>query len=88
MNELEQMEWFRAEELTPAPVMVPESPNPMVRTAGAGPDGTMCRTCLHLIAKRYSKTYYKCKLRQNTNGQATDHRVRWPTCSKYQINTS
>jgi len=59
-------------------------PNPMVRTYGPGPDGRICRECRHLIAKRFAKTYYKCRYRANTNGPGTDHRVRWGACAKFE----
>lgn len=57
--------------------------NPLRRRFGPGPDGATCKTCVHLFAKRYAGTYYKCALRGDTNGPGTDHRVRWPSCGKY-----
>lgn len=59
-------------------------PNPMRKTHGPGPDGAKCKTCKHLFAKRWDRTYYKCALRGNTNGAGTDHRVRWNACAKYE----
>lgn len=58
--------------------------NPCLRVYGSGPDGAICKLCRHLIAKKFDKTYYKCALRANTNGPATDHRVRWPACGRYE----
>lgn len=58
--------------------------NPCVRVFGAGPEGKQCKTCSHLHAKHWDKTYYKCDLRPDTNGPGTDHRVRWVACSRYE----
>lgn len=70
--------------LFPLPV-IPEAykVNPMCRAAGIT-EGKKCKTCRHLIRKRYSKVYYKCAFRGNTNGPGTDHRVNWPACGKYE----
>jgi hypothetical protein len=57
--------------------------NPCLLRYGPGPDGAQCTTCQHLFAKVYGHTYYKCELRKNTHGPATDHRQRWPACGKY-----
>jgi len=58
--------------------------NPMIRSVGNGPEGKRCKTCAFLIRKSYSKTYYKCQFRGNTNGPGTDHKVNWPACSRYK----
>ena len=68
-------------------VLIDESkldPNPMVNVNGYGPEDKRCKHCKHLFARRYAGTYYKCDLRQNTNGAATDQRVNWKACSKYE----
>lgn len=58
--------------------------NPCVRKFGRGPAGATCRGCARLITKEFhNRTYYKCELRGDTNGKATDHRVSWPACAKY-----
>lgn len=59
--------------------------NPCIPAYGRGPENTRCRGCKFLIRKHYSKVYYKCKLRGNTNGPATDHRVNWPACGKFEV---
>jgi hypothetical protein len=59
-------------------------PNPMVRAFGRGPEGKICRECRHMIVKRFAKTYYKCRFRENTNGPGSDHRVRWSACVKFE----
>jgi hypothetical protein len=49
-------------------------------------EGEKCKNCTHLVAKRYSKTYYKCELRQNVNKTSTksDHKVNWTACEKFE----
>lgn len=58
--------------------------NPCIDVYGPGPEGKTCGSCTLLYGKRFAKTYYKCKLRKNTGGPATDHRVRWPACAKWE----
>jgi hypothetical protein len=70
--------------ITDIPAGPRDSPNPMVRWFGRGPEGARCATCRHLVRHRYSRTYWKCALRRNTGGAATDHRVRWSACEKYE----
>lgn len=61
-----------------------ESPNPMVKAHGPGPEGARCGSCAHLRGLRYSRTYWKCELRGDlTHGPATDQRKRWPACGQY-----
>lgn len=62
-------------------------PNPVIRAYGFGPENTCCKTCSHLIKRVYSGTYYKCGLRQNTGGPATDHRINWNACGRYEDDT-
>ena len=59
-------------------------PNPCVRLWGPGPEGTKCRTCAHLIARRWARIYYKCDMRRMSRCEATDHRVLWRACGKYE----
>ena len=58
--------------------------NPLVPLYGPGPEGARCGDCVHIVAHRYSKTYYKCDLRGDGAGPATDHRVGWQACAKYE----
>ena len=62
----------------------PENINPMVRAYGLLEPKQKCKKCKYLYGKQYSKVYYKCELRSNTNGSATDHRVNWPACKKFE----
>ena len=57
------------------------SRNPMIRVYGPALDGLTCKTCAHLFK---SGQWWKCGLRRNTGGPATDHRVRWPACGKHK----
>ena len=43
-----------------------------------------CGSCRHLIARHYSKVYYKCGLTRLTCGPQTDWRMRWEACGKYE----
>ena len=47
-------------------------------------EGQKCAMCVHLYAKRYNKTYYKCDLNGDTNGPGTDWRVGWPACGRWE----
>jgi len=58
--------------------------NPCVYWYGKGPEGTKCKTCKKLVYKDRGKRYYKCLERTITNGAASDHRVRWNACGKYE----
>jgi hypothetical protein len=51
-------------------------------------NGKQCRTCAHLHAPGGTAAiYYKCGLVQATGGPATDMRVRWPACERYEEDT-
>jgi len=58
--------------------------NPMIKHWGKGPEDKRCKNCKFCYSKSYSKTYYKCEFRGDTNGPGTDHRANWPTCGKFQ----
>ena len=60
--------------------------NPMIKACGPGPAEFRCKHCVHFIVKTYSKTYFKCAFRGDTNGPGTDHRANWPTCSRFVMN--
>jgi len=59
--------------------------NPMVKAYGNGPTEFRCKHCKFFFRKRFSKHYFKCEYRGNTNGPKTDHKANWPTCGKFQI---
>lgn len=59
--------------------------NPMHKQFGELKDAR-CKTCFHLVTKRYSNTYYKCELRGNVDkcSPQSDHKVNWTACGKYK----
>lgn len=56
--------------------------NPMIHLVGDHP-GEKCKNCIYFVRKEYSKTYFKCGLRRDTNGPGTDIRANWQACSKF-----
>ena len=61
--------------------------NPML-VYGPGPLEADCGDCEHLFrVGGVAGRYYKCEERRITSGAATDHRVRWPTCAKFEVRT-
>ncbi len=60
-------------------------PNPCVRLYGYGPEGETCKTCGLLIVNPFAgRRYYKCDLRRMSRCAATDHRVSWRACGKWE----
>jgi hypothetical protein len=57
--------------------------NPVIAAYGVGPEGRQCKDCTHLCSHGRGKTFYKCDLRNITHGAATDHRIAWPACGKF-----
>jgi hypothetical protein len=77
-----QQQWL-AEKF--AKVTSPERVNPCVQVFGKGPDGAICKSCAYLFAHQPgNKRFYKCELRNFTHGAASDHKVRWPACGRYE----
>jgi ribosomal protein L37AE/L43A len=72
----EHEEWYRRQ-------MAKLNSNPMVALHGHYP-GHECKECSHLRPVRMARTYWKCDLRPLTHGPATDHRVHWPACAKFE----
>jgi hypothetical protein len=59
--------------------------NPMLAVAGPGPAGERCERCRHLYqVGGTAGRYYKCDLRRVSASAATDHRVRWPACGRFE----
>lgn len=59
--------------------------NPLLRVYGPGPEGARCGSCVHLFrVGGVAGRYYKCDLRRNSAGPASDHRVRWPACARFE----
>lgn len=63
----------------------PPNKNPMVNKRGLDPYGRKCKSCEFLIKKEFSKNYYKCQLRGDTNGMKTDHRLSWDACKLFEV---
>lgn len=58
--------------------------NPCVSLHGLAEPAAKCKDCQMFIRKHgYSKMYFKCVLRGDTSGAATDHRANWPACGKF-----
>ncbi len=76
------IDWFG----NPIPVAPQPDPkaNPCLAVYGPGPEGKTCSECALLVGIAKARTYYKCRLRRNTNGPATDHKRRWPACGKFE----
>lgn len=53
---------------------------------GSGPAGETCATCKHsyLHHRSGSKNWYKCALVKPTRGAATDLRLKWAACSRWE----
>lgn len=63
--------------------------NPMIHLLGPYRDPEKkCKDCEFLFYKQFSRRYYKCMKRKESNGPATDHRKYWPACSKFEENKS
>lgn len=50
--------------------------------------GKTCKTCANLLSSEgtmyASRTYYKCMLSKMSHGSATDWRIGWPACGRYE----
>lgn len=77
-----------SEKLFDMPESKPTPANPCIALFGPGPDGACCRDCSHMRGVHMSKTYWKCDLRRNTHGSATDHRRSWPACARFHQQTA
>ncbi|PKN85921.1 MAG: hypothetical protein CVU46_09560 [Chloroflexi bacterium HGW-Chloroflexi-8] len=48
-------------------------------------DDKTCGDCRHFhVLGGYARNYYKCELFRLSHGTATDWRVRWPACGKWE----
>lgn len=61
------------------------NPNPCVQAFGPGPHGRICNGCALLNLRWASgRRYYKCSKRRMSSCEATDHRVGWDACAKFE----
>jgi hypothetical protein len=51
---------------------------------GPGPPGETCKTCDHCNSYRQSRKWYKCGEWIESNSSATDIRLKWPACGKWE----
>ena len=61
--------------------------NPCLALYGVGPENALCGSCTHCRyrpQRNPTVRYWKCDLRTLTNGRATDHKVRWQACGRYE----
>lgn len=54
-------------------------------------EGKYCKNCKHCFSFRQSRTWYKCNLWlaffETGNSQASDIRLKWTACKKYEEET-
>lgn len=71
-----------------SPIAAPvKHENPCVDLYGPGPKGKQCKDCAKLICFAASSNFYKCRLRKVTHGKATDQKVRWAACGRFEQRT-
>lgn len=51
---------------------------------GLGPEGKVCGTCAHHVRYRRSKVYHKCVKWYVSGSAATDIRLSWRACGRYE----
>ena len=62
--------------------------NPCLAVYGTGVEGQPCKGCVHLrYHPDYRARHWKCDMRRLTHGKATDHKVNWQSCGKYERRT-
>lgn len=49
-----------------------------------GPAHSKCGTCKHLHRRRLAKVYLKCALSTMSRGPASDIRVKWRGCQRWE----
>lgn len=89
----EQFDLF-GEQVADIPVPAPPKPerpvNPCLALYGPGPDGQTCKGCVHLrypVERNPQARHWKCDLRKLSHSTATDHKVSWPACGRYEART-
>ena len=61
------------------------SENPGVRWWGFGPKGATCGDCARLVRVTQSRTWYKCRERDDlTRSARTDQRLGWEACGRFR----
>lgn len=75
---------------TEKPKPAKQEGNPCIAVYGQGPEGQVCKGCMHLrypINRNPKAHHWKCDLRKLSHGAATDHKVNWPSCARYEQRT-
>ena len=49
-----------------------------------GPEGETCGTCQHATERARSRTWWKCGIGRDTRCAASDIRLRWRACSRWE----
>jgi hypothetical protein len=69
----------------PGTAKKPKPDNPCIVVCGPGPAGQTCKGCVHLrYPLHQAAIHWKCDLRRLSHSRATDHKVSWLACAKYQ----
>jgi hypothetical protein len=50
----------------------------------AAEQGARCGDCRHVVTRSFANNYYKCDLARCSAGAATDWRLRWPACGRFE----
>ena len=79
------IDWFN--QPIPEPTKPAKGENPCIALYGKGPEDKKCGECALLVGIAHSRTFYKCRLRKNTNGPASDHKRKYPACGRFEQRT-
>ena len=52
---------------------------------GSGHPSNKCKTCEHLISHTEGRRWYKCECYGDTSSEATDWRLKHPSCALYNM---
>jgi hypothetical protein len=84
-------EWFNAGKTTPAIhiMRVRSGMHPMGQPLLNDPNrpDAKCGNCIHHYINRMANDYHKCHLVDYTGGPASDIRVKWAACNRWQEQT-
>ena len=52
---------------------------------GSGHPSNKCGTCKNLTSYTANRKYFKCEIYGNTNSEASDWRLKYPSCTMYNM---
>ncbi len=88
---MQLMDWFGNPIAVGGKPEAQKDANPCVALYGpCAIEGQTCKGCIHLrypIMPNPKARFWKCALRKLTHGRATDHKVGYPACAKYEERT-